>query len=307
MPICIQFFCSIAKTICHKGRNLTRIAYKIMSSSHGINLDHVGFIIPDLTAAHVLFASLGFSLTARADHTRKTPDGQTVSAGSAQHSVMFDRGYIELMQITDPAAGHQLTPAIHARFGLHVLALGAPDAQGWHAQCVSQGLSVGPLMDWSRTVTTPERSGLARFRYFDSPWQASDPSYICWVQHMTPELVRTPSMLGHANTTRSLDGIVYAGPSAALAQWSHRLQSSGASPGPQASALGLAGQLIVLHADDSLSSVRPVALQLGVSDLGAFGRCARASGQPVQPMDGGGLRVDLGPDFGLQLEARAAG
>ena len=94
-------------------------------ASDTVDLDHIGFIVPELAAARVLFEGLGFTLTGRADHTRRDAEGRVVPAGSAQHSVMFDTGYIELMQITDPLAGHQLTPAMRERFGLHVLALGA--------------------------------------------------------------------------------------------------------------------------------------------------------------------------------------
>jgi catechol 2,3-dioxygenase-like lactoylglutathione lyase family enzyme len=271
-----------------------------------ISLDHVGFIIPDLAAAHERFSALGFTLTARADHTRKTPDGRTVSAGSAQHSVMFDTGYVELMQITDPGAGHQLTPAIDARYGLHVLALGASDAQAWHARCEREQVPVGPIMDWSRQVSTPERSGLARFRYFDSPWKPSDPSYICWVQHMTPELVRSPSLLRHANTARALDGIVYAGPGPAIASWAHRLLASGATQrmGAASGSLSLDEQSVRLQEDNNLPDVRPVALQIDVSDLSAFLRCAQASGCPTRVCPDGSVSVDPGADFGLRLDAR---
>lgn len=270
-----------------------------------IDLDHVGFIIADLGAAQALFTRLGFSLTVRADHTRTTLDGRTVSAGSAQHSIMFETGYVELMQITDPAAGHQLTPAIHARYGLHVLALGAPDAQAWHAQCGRDGLAVGPLMDWSREVRTDARSGLARFRYFDSPWQATDPSYICWVQHLTPELVRSPSQLLHANTANRLAGIAYAGPAPALADWSRRLQASGARLGADATVLDLDGQCVSLRHDPTLATVLPVALLLEVRDLAAFERSARAAGRPITGDASEAIVVDLGPDYGLRLEARA--
>ena len=270
-----------------------------------IDLDHVGFIIPDLNAAQRLFAALGFTLTARADHTRRTPDGRTVSAGSAQHSVMFDTGYIELMQITDPAVGHQLTPAIHARFGLHVLALGASDATAWHARCAVEGLATGPLMDWSREVRTDERSGLARFRYFDSPWQPGDPSYICWVQHLTPELVRSSSLVRHANTATRLTGIAYSGAAAGLAEWSRRLQGSGAQAGAQAGVLELQGQRVRLDTDERRPAVLPSALLLEVHDLAVFERSVRASGMPVQ-VTAGCVTVELGPEYGLALEARAA-
>ena len=76
-------------------------------TSSPIFLDHVGFIVEDLPASRALFAGLGFTLTERADHTRTNAQGEKVSAGSSQHSIMLGTGYIELMQITDRQAGHQ--------------------------------------------------------------------------------------------------------------------------------------------------------------------------------------------------------
>lgn len=277
-----------------------------MNQPPSISLDHVGFILPDLVAARQLFADLGFTLTARADHTRKTADGRTVSAGSAQHSVMLDTGYIELMQITDPDAGHQLTPAIRVRHGLHVLALGTSDAAAWHARCAREGLATGALMDWSREVRTDERSGLARFRYFDSPWQPSDPSYICWVEHLTPDLVRSPALVRHANTATGLAGLAYAGPADGLAAWSQRLRASGAIAGTHPGVLDLHGQIVRLDTDDRLDVVRPSALLLEVQDLAAFERSARASGLPLRTDLAGCVKVDLPADHGLTLEARPA-
>lgn len=273
-----------------------------------IGLDHVGFIIPDLTASAALFTALGFTLTPRADHTRTNAEGEVVSAGSSQHSIMLETGYVELMQITDPAAGHQLTPAIHARYGLHVLALEAQPAPAWHAECLRRGLPVGPLMNWSRPVKTPEREGLARFCFFDAPWQAHDPSYICWVQHLTPELVRSPSLLVHANGARALRGIRYAGPVAALQAWSARLEQAGAQApvdAPGAMTLQLSQASLVLEPDAQSEAVRPVALTLCLDRPDALKERALGLGLACTPLPGAqpGCCVDLRPACGLFLEA----
>jgi catechol 2,3-dioxygenase-like lactoylglutathione lyase family enzyme len=276
-----------------------------MAADADIDLDHAGLIVPDLDAARARFAALGFTLTERADHTRTTPDGRTIPAGSSQHSIMLGRGYIELMQIWDPSAGHPLTPATQVRYGLHILALGTPDARAWHARCLREHVEVGPILDWLRPVSLPERSGLARFRFFDSPWQARDPSYVCWVQHLTPEWIRSPLLLTHPNTATALQGIAYRGPGAALAQWSARLRDCGARQGTDPGELTLGSQVIRLQADDSLTDVRPDALLLEVDRLAAFSLHAERAGIEITPLTGGGLIVDPGTAYGLRLEARA--
>jgi catechol 2,3-dioxygenase-like lactoylglutathione lyase family enzyme len=273
-----------------------------------VGLDHVGFIVADLAQSHRLFSDLGFTLTPRADHTRTTPQGQVVPAGSAQHSIMLDAGYIELMQITDPQAGHQLTPATAERYGLHVLALAVADAAAWHADCLRRQLPVGPLLDWSRPVRTPEREGLARFCFFDAPWQARDPSYLCWVQHLTPELVRSPSLLAHANQAQALTGVTYSGPRAGLQAWGRRLLGAGARPPKDGSGLGrlcLQGADLTLTEDADSAVVRPSALVVSFNDLLPLQQRAQALGLPCHALPGPatGCRIDLRQACGLYLDA----
>lgn len=270
-----------------------------VSPALAIDLDHIGFIVQDLAESRDLFTDLGFTLTQRADHTRTNAQGQKVSAGSSQHSIMLGTGYIELMQITDRQAGHQLTPAIDERYGLHVLALGTRDAQACHQQCASMG--PGPIMDWARQVSTPERSGLARFRYFDAPWTASDPSYICWVEQVTPELVRSPSLLAHPNGALALAGLSYSGAEPALQAWSERLQQAGARP-TAGNRLSLESSWIELEAAGT-GPVLPSRLTLAFSSLKDLSR--RADRLQLRRLHDSpeGLSLDLRPSCGLVLEA----
>ena len=276
------------------------------TASDAVDLDHVGFIVPELGAARALFEGLGFMLTARADHTRRDAEGRVVPAGSAQHSVMLDTGYIELMQITDPLAGHQLTPAMRERFGLHVLALGTGDAGACHAARQQAGLPVGAVMDWSRPVSTPERSGLARFLYFDTRWSPGDPSYVCWVQHATPELVRSPSLLRHANGATALRDLRYAGPRAALRAWGRRLVQAGAvaAAGFDGSGrLSLGESWIELVPDEAMARVLPVGLTIAFPSLAPLQAAAQRLGLAAAAEGPDTLSIDLGPGFGLTLLA----
>jgi catechol 2,3-dioxygenase-like lactoylglutathione lyase family enzyme len=268
-----------------------------------IDLDHIGFIVEDLIAARDLFTDLGFALTQRADHTRTDAQGRTVSAGSSQHSIMLGTGYIELMQITDRQAGHQLTPAIDHRYGMHVLALGTSDASACHGQCARNGLHPRQVMDWSRPVSTPERSGMARFLYFDAPWQATDPSYVCWVQHVTPELVRSPSLLRHSNGAQALAGLTYDGPAAALLAWSKRLQDAGAQVGPSEHKLRLGDSWISLQTRETVAEVLPSALTLSFSSLDDIARRAERLQLPRLHDSPERVSLDLRQACGLVLHA----
>lgn len=260
-------------------------------------LDHVGLIVPDLEAARALWSDLGFTLTRRAEHTRTGPDGRKVSAGSAQHSVMLAHGYIELMQITDVNAGHPLTPAMQQRFGLHILALATEDPQGTHDALAARGCTLSPVMDWSRAIDEGDVRGMARFLFFDTPWQPSDASYLCWVRHMTPELVRPPATLRHANGARALLGLTYEGAAPACAQWRERLAS-----------LGLPADCDYLRivASPAGGPVRPAEIALAVDDLDGLAARARACGLAPARKDGV-LHLDLGPRCPIRLAALRGG
>ncbi len=260
-----------------------------------LSLDHVGLIVPDLEAARALWSDLGFTLTRRADHTRTGPDGQRVPAGSAQHSVMLETGYIELMQITDPLAGHPLTPAMQQRFGLHILALATEDPKATHAALAARGCALSPVMDWSRPVSEEGAEGLARFQFFDTPWQASDASYFCWVRHMTPELMRPPALLTHANGAQALRGLTYEGSPASCEGWRARLASL---------AVDLRDGLRVVATAPS-TQVLPVAIEVAFADLGELADRARRCGIEPKPVSGG-LQLDLGPRSPIRIDARSA-
>ncbi len=170
-------------------------------------LDHVGLIVPRLDEAARIFRALGFTLTERAEHTRVNAAGEVESAGSAQHSVMFEDGYIELQEITDPEQRHLLSPAAAKYFGLHIVAFGVADAERANEAVRQNGLEVGPVLRWGRGIQEPDRSGEARFAFFVAPYRAADEALLCWVEHLTPELIRSSRLTAHANGARALGGI----------------------------------------------------------------------------------------------------
>ena len=273
-----------------------------------VSLDHVGFIVRDLEATGALIAQLGFRQTARADHTRTDERGVQVPAGSAQRSVMLHEGYIEFMQFTDPHAGHPLAAAPSARYGLHILALGTPDAQACRQACLRNGVDAGPLLDWTRPIAELERTGVARFRYFGSAWTAGDPSYLCWVEHATPELLRSPQLLLHENGALSLTGIDYRGPGAGARRWVDQLVAAGAglvAQGDGRVELSVPGGRIGVTIDESATQVLPIAIELSFADCaGIAARCA-ALGLTTRVLRGGPLDIDLLAQLGMHWICRS--
>lgn len=273
-----------------------------------IALDHVGFIVPDLQAACEFLAQLGFTLTARADHTRTDEHGALVSAGSSQRSIMLGNGYVEIMQITDPAAGHQLALAPTARYGLHVVAFGTADASDCHAGCVRNGVQAGPVLHWARQINEDGICGTALFAYFGSTWQPADPSYLCWVEHRTPGLLRSTSLLRHDNHALGLVALCYRGPQAQARQWSRQLLAAGMRLAREREGgidLSLPNAMVQIDFDEQQTRVLPSALVFELSD-GAWlrERCAEL-GLGVRAFADGAFDVDLVAQLGVHCIFRA--
>jgi catechol 2,3-dioxygenase-like lactoylglutathione lyase family enzyme len=277
-----------------------------LAAPGALSLDHVGLIVQDLPAAHAVMAALGFELTARADHTMTTPDGRTVSAGSSQHAIMLAHGYIELMQITDPQAGHQLAAAPQSRFGLHILALATPDAEASHSRFLASGQPVGPIRRWSRPVDEADRKGLARFVYFDAPWVPQDASYLCWVQHLTPELMRASTAPVHPNGALSVRAIHYGGPASDAQAWVARLQQLGMASRQDGgtSSLDLGQTQLHVQAQTGPAPLVPQVLEIGFMALDDMRRRCRALGLAAHETSSGDLQIDLRGPLGIELLCR---
>ena len=281
---------------------MTALFTKPIPQPLDIELDHVGFIVPDLEAARELLAQLGFTLTARANHTRTDAHGALVSAGSSQHSIMLGNGYVEIMQITDPAAGHQLALAPTARYGVHVVAFGTADASDCHAGCVRNGVPAGPVLHWARQINEGVIRGTALFAYFGSTWQPTDPSYLCWVEHRTPGLLRSPQLLRHDNHALGLVALCYRGPQAQARQWSRQLLAAGmrlVREREDGIDLSLPNATLQIDFDEQQTSVLPSALVFELSD-GTWlrERCA-ALGLGVRVSADGAFDVDLVAQLGV--------
>lgn len=233
-------------------------------------LDHVGFIVRDLDATCDFLAQLGFTQTARANHTRTNERGQLVSAGSSQRSIMLRNGYVELMQITDPTAGHQLASAPSVRFGLHIFAFGTRNATLCHSLCVPNGIRAGPVLNWARPVNEVGVQGLAQFAYFGDAWTASDPAYLCWVEHRTPQLLRSEQLVTHDNGALAVVEVHFSGPRQQAGPWVARLLAGGARA-KQVRAdgivLSLPNALLRVDFDEHAPCVRPSALLFEFADL----------------------------------------
>lgn len=195
-----------------------------MTSESGTTLDHIGIVVPDLAQAADDFTALGFTLSSPVSH--ETADGQ--SAGSRQCSIMLQDGYIELQEITGPVGSHLLSAAREKHFGLHILAFGVTDARRAHARIAATDLPLGEVLEWSRMVHRLDGDQEARFAFFVADYDPTDEALLCWVQHLTPDAIREPRLLEHANRAIGLTQVgLYADDQIIAARIIDRLRDAG--------------------------------------------------------------------------------
>lgn len=270
------------------------------------SLDHAGILVPRLDAAGDLLERLGFTLTRRAEH--RAASG--ASAGSAQCSIMLDPGYVEVQELADIQGSHILAPAVRRNFGLHTLAFGVTDARAAHDAAARAGLPVTPVMEWTRRVEEPDIAAEARFAFFVAAYDASEDSFLCWVQHLTPSALRSRRLLQHPNGARALRAAVIAtrDDQAALIA---RYVACGGTAGPAGIVRFADGDVEICRAAELPPPLGAApwparswfaAIRIAFDDPVAFAAAARREGFAAEAWRGG-FAVDLRAPLGCMIIA----
>ena len=172
--------------------------------AHGIlGIDHTLVGVADLDQAAMAWARLGFTLS---------PRGRHIGWGTANYCVMFERDYIELLGILDP---RQFVNGLDrfladAGEGLMGFAYASADAAATRASLVAAGLDPSEVKDLARQLELPEGTVLPRFRLVFLGAEAAPGVSSFVTEHRTPELLRRPEWLVHANGAVGLKGITVA-------------------------------------------------------------------------------------------------
>lgn len=169
-----------------------------------ITLDHAIVLTRSLDAAALAYQRLGFLLTPRGRHD---------ALGTANHTVMFARDYLELMTVETPGPGNERWGRRLARGeGLAMLALATDDARATRRTLAERGIPAAEPIDFGRRVQLPAGAAEARFTVCQLDDSASPalPAFFC--QHHTPDLVWRPEYQHHPNTARSVAGLTVVTP-----------------------------------------------------------------------------------------------
>ena len=167
-------------------------------------IDHAVALVRDLDDARARFARLGFTVAPRGLHPPEL--------GTANHTVMLEREYLELMGVLAPtAANERYRAALARRGGLAALALQTTSADAVVAEMARAGVVLDAPVDFARPVVLSDGTRTqAAFRTAHFADGAAPGFHVFCCEHRTRHVTWRPELLRHANAAVALDHVIAA-------------------------------------------------------------------------------------------------
>jgi catechol 2,3-dioxygenase-like lactoylglutathione lyase family enzyme len=163
-------------------------------------IDHIIVGVRDLEAARANWVRLGFTVTLRGGH---------IGQGTANYCIMFPRDYLELLGFVErDEHAHRLETFLAQREGAMSVAF-APERDAAATSAALAGLGLHPTAPRAlgRALELPEGDVIPRFSLVNLPPEET-PGLDCFIcGHLTPELVRRPEWLQHANGVTGIKAV----------------------------------------------------------------------------------------------------
>lgn len=162
-------------------------------------LDHVVVMVDGIDAAEKQYEKLGFQVQPRGFHKK---------LGTANHLMIFDRDYFEILGIVGPTPYNaERREWLKAGGGLANVALATDGADLAYEAFKAAGLDPDAPLDFDRAVEIDGRIEHARFRTVRIP-KTNMPVvgfFVC--EHLTPQFVYRPEWAKHPNGARAILGV----------------------------------------------------------------------------------------------------
>jgi catechol 2,3-dioxygenase-like lactoylglutathione lyase family enzyme len=280
-----------------------------------VGLDHVLIGVRDLEAARAAYARLGFTVT---------PRGRHVGWSTGNYCVMFAEDYIELIGVVDPTAPSRsiekrIAEAGEAGVGVG-FALASHDHEAAFRSLDKAGLEP-EARSLSRALEAPEGTLEPRFALV-IPRDGAIPGipiFVC--RHLTPDLVRRPAWLAHANAAVATTALLAVVPDPAALRAPYERLFGASALGATDRVLSVQmGRTTLLLADPPdaerlypsleagrLSVPAIAAMTIAVEDIGRAGAALDAG--PVRHARSGARSLIVDPEdaAGVLLEFTARG
>ena len=194
-----------------------------MTQPLAVDLDHVGVATSDLDAGERTFRRLGFNLTPRSFHRGSRAPGSPIEEwGSGNHCAMLERGYVEIIGLTDPAKFSSVKSMLDMYQGTHIVAFKPQSIREVHDVLAAQRLPVDDIRELERMAAYgADGEEQRRVAFRNMYWTRSHftEARLQYTEHLTPDVMWQPHLLKHPNGARSLSHVFLCAPHAsAVAQ-----------------------------------------------------------------------------------------
>lgn len=275
---------------------------------HITGIDHTLVGVRDLEAARSTWQRLGFTVT---------PRGRHIGWGTGNYCIMFGSGYVELLGIVNAAEfTNNLDRFLETREGLMGLAFASDDAAQCAADLRAAGIAADGPKQLKRLLELPDGTVVPEFALVYLPAEAvpAVSAFVC--QHLTPDLVRRPEWLAHANGASALLGMGVAvdQPRSLVPAWRRLFGDRSMRADAKAAIVETGGGRLLFATPDIFAAryrdvapvpdhTRPwaVSMTIGVGDLARCRATLAESGVRAHAL-GDGIVVALDDANGLFLE-----
>lgn len=262
-------------------------------------IDHVIVAVRDLEGARRGWTRLGFTTT---------PRGRHIGQGTANYCIMFGGEYLELLGVVAPDAFTQrLADFLARREGPMSAAFAlSGDADEVRAALLGQTLHPSEPRALGRQLDLPEGTVIPRFSLIVLPPEET-PGLDCFLcGHLTPELMRRPDWLDHANGAIGLKGVdvLVAETAPLLPAWDRLLGIQRVTTTDAVAAVMIGRHRILFSTPDDFLTMHPgldvdpdfplpgiVALELAVASRARTAAHLHQAGIRFSELPGGSLAV----------------
>lgn len=171
-----------------------------LPAGNEIFLDHVAHFVRDAEAARRALSRCGFAPTPISVQVNRDAKGGTRPSGTGNITIMFERGYAEvLFKTSETPLAREFEAMLDEHAGLHLAAFTVADAEAAHRRLGTNGFAVRELVRMSGPVDTESGAAKAAFTIARVEPGVMPEGRIQMLTHHTEETVWQKRWLDHPN------------------------------------------------------------------------------------------------------------
>jgi catechol 2,3-dioxygenase-like lactoylglutathione lyase family enzyme len=175
-----------------------------------LSLDHVGIMMRDLDAGVERWHKLGFKLSRRSAQMGMVPGKSGMAPwATSNHCAMFERGYLELIGITNPENFNPWTAFLDRFEGPHITALRCEEADRTYAALSVRIDHFDPPLQRLRNAPYGDGERPFKFRNIFSQDAHFPEGRFIIIEHQSPEVIWQENLMMQPNGAKSLAGLIF--------------------------------------------------------------------------------------------------